>query len=444
MASTPLTRSACDRCHAKKVRCVLGRHQGICERCLTHNLQCIFSSPGRSGRPPHSSRQTEESSSEPTSSSAAATSLASVNSTTQPDLRDGFGGSTISLTQLDNETSALGTGFSHNIDYNMNDPSLYSQFESDCEIYANQQHPQDMIMQELLQNSSSIASIVEHPAAPGSCPATETTGSPSETMRLLHVIQQRLYDEKAGMKTSVTTAFVSPGHAPRVPDYGIFFQLIDQMHDILQKWFDNSLSNSAIPPYDLTTSMSFTTALATVLEVYELVARCGISMMSPSLSLSSSTSLTAGSDAAVSSSSSAPATGKHRLSVSDVDEPRVVQDSHSWRNSTNSSAGSVPKSVSAGSQGKVWVGSFSPSQEISQRILACVLDHQISISQKLSTQARRQIFIQAQGSEMLPPSSPQPCYALLQLLEHLQERLAKIKSVALASMSQTKSHMDIT
>ncbi|EED14358.1 hypothetical protein TSTA_105690 [Talaromyces stipitatus ATCC 10500] len=433
-STTPLTRSACDRCHAKKVRCVLNRHQSKCEGCLIHNIRCVFSSPGRSGRPPYSSRQTDESSSDSTSSSATAAAGASANSNTQTDLRDGLGSSTISLSQLDNETSALGHGFPQNIECTMDEPYLYTQFESDCEVFGSQHQPPDVIMQEILQNSDLIGLNADQMAASGPGLTTENIGSLTETMRLLHVIQQRLYEERAVMNVSVTTTSIFPGHAAKAPDYGIFFQLIDQMHDILQKWVDNFLSNGATQPCDLTASMSFTTALATVLEVYELVARCGILMLSPSPppSSSSSSSLSAGSEAV---SSSAPATGRHRSSASDVDKPGAVQDlgRRGSQHFMTSSSGSLPTSDSVNNQGRVWVGSFSPSQEISQRILACVLDHQISISQKLFTQARRQFFVQAQGSETLPQSSPQPCYALLQLLEHLQERLAKIKSVALAT-----------
>lgn len=442
MASTPLTRSACDRCHARKVRCVMSRQQNVCERCHAQNVHCVFSSPGRNGRPPHSFRQAEQSTSESTSSSAAAAaSLASANSTSQTDLRDGLVGSTIYPPQLDNDRSTLAHGFPQNLDYTMDDSALYPEFESDGESHANQHHHTDVIMQELLQNSSSIASIVEQPAAsgPGSGSTTETIGSLSETMRLLHMIQQRLYEERAVINNSVATASMPSGHTANAPDYGIFFQLIDQMHDILHKGFDDLLSESATQPCDLTHCMSFTTAIATVLEVYELVARSGILMLSPS----SSSSLSGGSEVA----SSASASGRHRSSVSDADEPPTGRNNfRSWHGSHNSiasSCGSAPLLESANSRGKVWVGSFSPSQEISQRILACVLDHQISTSQKLSALARRQFFIQAQGSASLPSSSPQPCYALLQLLEHLQERLAKIKSIALASMSQVESHKDI-
>lgn len=58
MSSYPplLTRTACDSCHKKKVRCKVAANSDMCERCQRHNLKCHFSPPAKTGRPAHSTR----------------------------------------------------------------------------------------------------------------------------------------------------------------------------------------------------------------------------------------------------------------------------------------------------------------------------------------------------------------------------------------------------
>lgn len=45
------TRTACDGCHAAKIRCSGGV---VCEHCQTLEIMCIYSNPKRVGRPPGS------------------------------------------------------------------------------------------------------------------------------------------------------------------------------------------------------------------------------------------------------------------------------------------------------------------------------------------------------------------------------------------------------
>jgi hypothetical protein len=51
-ASVPLAkRLACDRCHAKKIRCSVQSSEKGCGRCIQQNLPCTFSPPAKTGRP---------------------------------------------------------------------------------------------------------------------------------------------------------------------------------------------------------------------------------------------------------------------------------------------------------------------------------------------------------------------------------------------------------
>ncbi|KAK2603638.1 hypothetical protein QQS21_004219 [Conoideocrella luteorostrata] len=49
-------RSACDQCHAQKLRCTRPNECHSCERCHRLKRSCVWSSPLRSGRPPKSKR----------------------------------------------------------------------------------------------------------------------------------------------------------------------------------------------------------------------------------------------------------------------------------------------------------------------------------------------------------------------------------------------------
>ncbi|KAL9107663.1 MAG: hypothetical protein Q9227_007470 [Pyrenula ochraceoflavens] len=54
------TRSACDRCHRRKIRCVVGSEPRRCERCIAYKFSCVFSAPGRNGRPPCPQKASEQ------------------------------------------------------------------------------------------------------------------------------------------------------------------------------------------------------------------------------------------------------------------------------------------------------------------------------------------------------------------------------------------------
>lgn len=53
-STTPATRLACDRCHSKKIRCIIQGDSKACVRCLKQGLRCHFSPPAKTGRPAHS------------------------------------------------------------------------------------------------------------------------------------------------------------------------------------------------------------------------------------------------------------------------------------------------------------------------------------------------------------------------------------------------------
>lgn len=72
MPTPPLKRLACDRCHAKKIRCVVRIQEKACTRCVKQNLSCIFSPPAKTGRPPHARARHASQSSIPTISVCAA------------------------------------------------------------------------------------------------------------------------------------------------------------------------------------------------------------------------------------------------------------------------------------------------------------------------------------------------------------------------------------
>ena len=44
-------RLACDRCHTQKLRCTKGEENEACVRCHRLKKDCVWSPPGRSGRP---------------------------------------------------------------------------------------------------------------------------------------------------------------------------------------------------------------------------------------------------------------------------------------------------------------------------------------------------------------------------------------------------------
>lgn len=52
-------RLACDRCHARKMRCVRDRSTEMCSRCMQDGTDCHYSAPLKPGRPKKASVATE-------------------------------------------------------------------------------------------------------------------------------------------------------------------------------------------------------------------------------------------------------------------------------------------------------------------------------------------------------------------------------------------------
>ncbi|KAF2717069.1 hypothetical protein K431DRAFT_163063 [Polychaeton citri CBS 116435] len=454
-----LIRSACDRCHQKKVRCIMSKHRDVCDRCAEHRTTCVFSPSGRNGRPPRSQPPAEPAPSQAplvTPPESASSSTDGDNTSGQPKITNDSASSSfldsISMTR-EPLTSSLDPTWSFVEDGPFGplspvDPSLLgTNSEADHHSVS---MTDDAMMQnffhtppsfDFTRSSEDSSQILSNGCAISEPPST------SETLRLLHIVQQKLHEECS--KQSFLTSTSSSRPLDRRLDLGTFFQLIDEMQDVVHRYFDVLLSAGSKIPCDFSSAMALATTMGNVVEVYEMIARCIVMASNPM---------------------SVYGIGRHRGSFSrpsfsrhsstrhrdDLTNGMEMQGLDAAR--TNSSMTTQDPEDTLASQ--VNIGSYIPSEDITRRILADVLLYQMSISQKLLDQLRQHI-VQAESASMTTsafatanmattssgissPASqttlafftPELHLTVVQLLNQLQLRIAKLEPLALEGTKQ--------
>nr|WNS47928.1 CapM [Capnodium sp. TTI-000886] len=449
-------RSACDRCHQKKVRCILGRNRDICNRCAEHRIACIFSPPGRNGRPPRN-----QSSSDRAPSQAP---LLTPQSWAFSGNSDELSAPLAGVNKPANDTSS----HSHVENVTLAADPFSTSLEDTWTLEDNLLDRLNSVEPQMLDMNGEIDSAPPthnedpmiggfFPTIPGSMPGTsesfrnrdqQNTGqmnatpeplSASETLRLLHIVQQRLLEESSKNGLSMSS---SPTRASsKKLDLGTFFQSIEEMHDVVNRYFDGLSQAGTKFPCDFSTAMALATTMGNAVEVYELIAR--FSARTPSTASSRTKPHQRNHSSRLSFSHHRPSI--HPLgNAQHMTEAQHLEDSH------------IACGLEASSISQVRIGSFTPSDDVARRILADVLLYQMSVSQKLLNQLRQHL-VQAESPSFLSSSvfstgsslsngdpnstqssaisffTPELHLTVVHLLNQLQTRIGKLELVTLDS-----------
>ncbi|KAF2773333.1 hypothetical protein EJ03DRAFT_347845 [Teratosphaeria nubilosa] len=263
-------RSACDRCHAKKVRCLVTDNEGTCDRCKAQNAQCVFGPAGRNGRPPRAqaTSDSDQSSVRPQNNRR----ILALPSGSAADPQNGQPNHT-------GPTAALPTDFAwdtfdfesaigdcHSFDQHTSlDPSLINSdmdFISASNITAGElalPNPVPMTP----TSSSEHRSI--GPSQPESRGSFSEQPSASDTLRLLHQVQQKLRDVNTSNQSRATLSCIDG-----TIEVGVFFKLMDDMLKIVGGFLSQLSEIDAEVSFDL--AMNLGTTMGNVVEVLEYLA----------------------------------------------------------------------------------------------------------------------------------------------------------------------------
>ncbi|KAH9844666.1 hypothetical protein Tdes44962_MAKER07202, partial [Teratosphaeria destructans] len=302
-------RSACDRCHAKKVRCIVTDNQSSCDRCKAQNAHCVFGPAGRNGRPPRA-QATSKSDQSPIrpqnnrqilampSGSAVDPQNGQSNHTGPPSaLPTDFAWDTFDF------ESAMGD--CHNFDQHPSlDPNLINSdmdFISASNITAGEFA--------LPPAPTTPTSSSEHhsigPSQPESRGSFSEQSSALDTLRLLHQVQQKLRDVSASNQSRATWSCTNG-----TIEVGVFFKLMDDMLKIVGGFLSQLSDVDADVSFDL--AMNLGTTMGNVVEVLEYLTHLitpAVSTHSTDLSRCPSTAGTMAADVPSASDSNAAAAG---------------------------------------------------------------------------------------------------------------------------------------
>lgn len=463
-------RSACDRCHGKKLRCIISGQSNVCDRCAEQGATCVFSPAGRNGRPPRTqppadrapSRDPLAAAPSPASGSNAegppapsgGPAQASYNPSSQSHVND----ASLRLSPFWNSLEPSSTFMEDGPFARLSpmDPPLL-----DTSGEAGQPPPaftDDTLMYEFLQRTPPYSSAsVEFPlhSDPQAVSQGATASGPppaSEPWRLLHVVQQKLREESSKNNLSMPSSSSRP--AQKTLDLGIFFQLIEELHGIVYQSIDAFSHTETQNRCDFSTAMALATALGNIVEVAEFIADRSVKIPNP---LPTPATSHYRPHSSRSSCSHSPST-RHLEDTQQLTGVPTIEDSRA--------SSLLTKSCSDDNRGlQVRVGSFTPPEEVARPMLADLLLHQLYDSQRLLGQVRQRL-VQAEstlptplGVSALPhaagggfsvTSSTNPPmlgfsthefhWTVVQLLNQIQTRIARLESMALDITRRTRQH----
>jgi hypothetical protein len=463
MSVPQLTRLACDKCHQKKVRCRVKPESNRCIRCVDQNLSCVFSPPGRNGRPPRSSTTSESGDSRKNTQKKAAPSSASSSApildNTNPLTATSGAEKKTSLfwPPSDLSNALLPQSTIHHFSpgtFDSSQPIL-----DDCRLAsdtAETDHIDDLIFTPPAFEVHSTESYPKGPETdflpnqpfPSDINTQVLTGehcSPHETVNRLHLIQLEMHKNKIIITPSEELK-MSPEKCNA--SFSNLFRLIEQVHNILDEYLQGAQGTGIDKQHcDLTTGISFMSVLAITIEVYETISWYTMSSHLLWLHHTMNGQLSFLSSPSNSSTSLLPQEGSCGYSTSaspdpgSLDIPSIPFDpSKRW---------SSPKANARESMIQMQIGNFAPCADLSRLILLTVLSFHIRTSRQIMNQMRGH-FLNLQRSlfsscsvntdspilgvgertsshrsvaSILTPSS---CFTLLQLCEDLLAHLSNL------------------
>lgn len=409
MDSSPsLIRSACDRCHHKKIRCVPSRQANICIRCLELDLSCVFSPPGRNGRPPRNSapdnswasrsRSSTDHASRPQDDNCISTSSATVSTSSLVEDASMMSSNLLDfvhaegLPQQLQDPNSFHDNFPTPIDLSeMQSPGLFT-LDNELNL-THTAFPDHGLEQPNLTSSQPSSSMLSQSTTNMTAQSQGSSSmeddqyqrtltklpSSSETTHILHVIQQDLHEVKAKVDISQSLSSSST-------NFSEFFQLVERFHSLIRSFFasvPNPTTEATTAPCDFMTAISFVGTIVAMMDIYEVLAcRCVTpyhdSQQSTINRACDSTML----DTELSGSISSPETSNIYTSIS--------------------TSAAVPQPVIFNPD-TVQIGCFTPSRDLAHWILTSILLYDIRTSRNLTDQMRRR-FLQLRST--LHPKFP--------------------------------------
>lgn len=427
-------RQSCDRCYCKKVKCEVSGTASKCNRCTKRGTECVFSPPGRNGRPPRASTTNDQAGqAAPAAPCPSITPKPAQGPETRPVLPASPPPSTNNDPQPPPAQSHELSVNSFDAEFGLfTESELYSQpgsldFGQDAFSSTN-----DDDLLQILQTPISPIDTLDNQEVQQQPSAEETVlfgdfpypiAPTTDPFQQLQSIQRKLLDYSND---------ASPRQGQQIPstfDAGSLFQLIEELHDVIQRYLDvDARGESSL---DFNTAMVLTTTIGNAVKIYEMLADCTTSV----------------------SEQEGPGGSKRQRTFSETSSAGRRSVDTPWISTASSSSSS---SSSYGSPNytmpQIRINAFVTSPSFGQLVLAQHLLGQLQDMRGLIEQLQQRLIQrerntdgQMHSTSYLSMSSgggrflmPEMNVTIIQLLNQMQMRISRLEPVAMDVLAQNR------